>query len=125
MQTEWITLLWNGAGVMLSCLSWHSISSSTSAESIFVNFIPQERKPSVNEMRRPAQARPLKGGQPSMQFFGPSDFVPELPHNVQVPAPAAMSLQGLDCFHAVRNKTWLTNVWSGWGGQTAGWNSEG
>merc|ERR1711981_1293381 len=43
-----------------------------------------ERKPAVNEMRRPAQqGRPLKGKAPNMQFFGPSDFVPELPHNVQ------------------------------------------
>merc|ERR1712173_120984 len=42
-----------------------------------------ERKPAVNEMRRPGPGRPLKGKEPSMQFFGPSDFVPELPHNVQ------------------------------------------
>ena len=75
-----------------------------------MNFISQERKPAVkNEMRRPAgQARPVKGGQPSpsMQFFGPSDFVPELPHNVQVPA------QGLDCFHAVANQCLVRVGWS-------------
>ena len=51
---------------------------------MFDDFIPQERKPAVNEMRRPGQGRPFKGKEPSMQFFGPSDFVPELPHNVQV-----------------------------------------
>ena len=81
---------------------------------MFINFILQERKPASNEMRRPGQARPVKGGQPSpsMQFFGPSDFVPELPHNVQVPAPAAMSWQGLDCFHAVANQCLVRVGWS-------------
>ena len=88
-----------GACVIIICLSWNGIS--TSDVIVFTNFIPpQERKPTVNEMRRPSQqqGRPLKGKQPNMQFFGPSDFVPELPHNVQVAPPPATILQGFDCF---------------------------
>ena len=45
----------------------------------------QEQKPRPRqESRRPAQPRPFKGAPSNMQFFGPSDYVPELPHNVQV-----------------------------------------
>merc|ERR1712223_820264 len=43
-----------------------------------------EQKPRPRqESRRPAQPRPFKGAPSNMQFFGPSDYVPELPHNVQ------------------------------------------
>ena len=45
----------------------------------------------------------MKGKQPNMQFFGPSDFVPELPHNVQVAPPPATILQGFDCFRTKWN----------------------
>merc|ERR1712117_897792 len=43
-----------------------------------------EQKPRPRqESRRPAHPRPFKGAPSNMQFFGPSDYVPELPHNVQ------------------------------------------
>ena len=81
----------------------------------FGDIIPQERNPAAQEMRRPAEARPFKGAPsklPSMQFFGPSDFVPELPHNVQVETPQAICiLQGFDCFCKIAD-TCLVRV--GW-----------
>ena len=74
----------------------------------FGDIIPQERNPAAQEMRRPAEARPFKGAPsklPSMQFFGPSDFVPELPHNVQVETPQAI------CKHFARIRLFLQNCW--------------
>ena len=88
----------------------------------FGDIIPQERNPASQEMRRPAEARPFKGAPsklPSMQFFGPSDFVPELPHNVQVETPQAI------CKDSIVFAKLLTRAWSGRGGEPAGWESEG
>ena len=81
------------------CLSWNGFPPLL--EVCWLTSSLQERKPAVNEMRRPVQqqqGRPFKGKEPNMQFFGPSDFVPELPHNVQVAPPPATILQGFDCF---------------------------
>ena len=97
-QTGWMKSLVQGA--CFYTFVCPGMSFPPLMEVCSITSSPQERKPSVNEMRRPSQqqGRPLKGKQPNMQFFGPSDFVPELPHNVQVAPPPATILQGFDCF---------------------------
>ena len=64
---------------------WRLVSSFCNLWQKNLQTNVQEQKPRPRqESRRPAQPRPFKGAPSNMQFFGPSDYVPELPHNVQV-----------------------------------------